>query len=243
VAPELPPPLPPGERTVGQLVAESIRTYGSRFWPILPLGLPLLVADQLSIGQPAGVQTQMVVFWVATPLFVGAYVWGCSLVLDARPSGIAVLLAVLIYLPFPALRAVFILPAIAWFAFVGLAVPAAMVERTSFRASLVRGRELGVADYVHAVGSLAALVVVVGISSSTLSVLLHTQGDNSRRIAVALSDLVLSPLLFVGAALLYRDQTARVGSSASDRRRRRDAHFHPPVDADPAGGHDAQVEP
>jgi hypothetical protein len=96
---------------------------------------------------------------------------------------------------------------------------------------------------VHALGSLAALVLVVGIAANTLSALLHTQGDNGQRVAVAVSDLVLSPMLFVGAALLYLDQAARVGSDASDRRRRRDAHFHPPVDADATGRHDAQVEP
>ena len=33
--PELPPPLPPGDRTVGQLVAETIRTYGDHFWRVL----------------------------------------------------------------------------------------------------------------------------------------------------------------------------------------------------------------
>ena len=42
--PELPPPLPPGERTVMQLVAETIRLYGDNFWRALPLGLPLAVA-------------------------------------------------------------------------------------------------------------------------------------------------------------------------------------------------------
>jgi hypothetical protein len=154
-----------------------------------------------------------------------------------------VALAVLIYLPFPALRAVFILPGIAWFALVGLAVPVAMVEGLGFRDALVRGRRLAVADYAHALGSLAALVVVVGVAATTLSALLHSQGDNGQRIAVVISDLVLSPMLFIGAALLYLDQSARVGSDASDRRRRRDAHFHPPVDADAAGRHDAQVEP
>jgi ABC-type Na+ efflux pump permease subunit len=118
-----------------------------------------------------------------------------------------------------------------------------MVEGLRFRGALVRGRQLGVADYAHALGSLAALVVVVGVAATTLSALLHSQGDNGQRVAVAISDLVLSPLLFLGAALLYIDQSARVGSNASDRRRRRDAHFHPLVDADPAGRHDAQVEP
>src|SRR5919201_1132098 len=36
---KLPPPLPPETRTVGQLVAESIRLYGRRFWRTLALGL------------------------------------------------------------------------------------------------------------------------------------------------------------------------------------------------------------
>ena len=52
----------------------------------------------------------------------------------------------------------------AWLALIGLAVPAAMVERLGFRDALKRGRRLGTADYVHALGSLAALVVVVGVS-------------------------------------------------------------------------------
>ena len=133
--------------------------------------------------------------------------------------------ALLIYLPFPALRAVYLLPAVAWFAFIGLAVPAALVEGLGFRAALVRGRQLGTADYVHALGSLAALVIVVG-----------------------LADVVLSPLLYVGGALLYLDQAARVGSRRSKSRRatqgrRRNADVHPPHDADAAGHPDPQVEP
>ena len=45
----LPPPLPPAERTVGQLVAESIRLYGHRFWPSLALGVPVALADGLAL--------------------------------------------------------------------------------------------------------------------------------------------------------------------------------------------------
>ena len=29
----LPPPLPPETRTVGQLVAETLKLYGRHFWP------------------------------------------------------------------------------------------------------------------------------------------------------------------------------------------------------------------
>jgi hypothetical protein len=230
---DLPAPLPPAERTVGQLVAETIRAYGNDFWRVLPLGLPLAIADQLSVRQSAVVQ--MLVFWAALPLFVAGYLWACRLVLEVRPTLLAAGVAALVWVPFPALRAAFVLPALAWLAFIGLAVPAAMVERPRFRDALARGRELGTADSVHALGSLAALVVVVGIAANTLSALLHTQGDNGQRVAVFLSDLVLSPLLFLGGALLYVDQRARAVRSA-------DADLHPPLDPDAAGRPDAQVE-
>jgi len=233
--PELPLPLPPEDRTVGQLIAETIRAYGNRFWLALPLGLPLAIADQLSIRHSPS--AQMVFFWLLTPLFASAYVAACAFILGARPNRTAVALAVLLWLPFPALRSLYILPGLAWLALMGLAVPAAMVERTHFRDSLVRGRRLGTVDYVHSLGSLAALVLVVGIAANTLSALLHTQGDNGQRVAVFLSDLVLSPLLFLGGALLYVDQAARAVRSA------RDAAFHPALDADAAGRSDPQVEP
>jgi hypothetical protein len=232
--PELPPPLPPERRTVGQLVAESIRAYQGQFWRCLPLGLPLAVADQLSIHHDTVLQS--FVYWSLTPFFVAAYVWGCRIVLDARPNLTAVGLAVLIWLPFPALRAFFILPGLAWFALVGLAVPVAMVEHTPFRESLIRGRRLGLADYVHALGSVCALVIVVGVAANVLGEVLQSQSDTGLRIAVFLSELVLSPLLYLGGALLYLDQSARLRSRPS-------AGLHPPLDAEPAGRADAQVEP
>jgi hypothetical protein len=67
-----------------------------------------------------------------------------------------------------------------------------------------------------------------------LSALLHSQGDAGQRVAVFASELVLSPLLYLGAALLYVDQSARLRS--------RRAGLHPPVEAEPAGRTDAQVE-
>jgi len=57
VARELPPPLPPAERTVGQLVGETIRAYGDRFWPSLVLGFQLAASTQLSLGRSADAQT------------------------------------------------------------------------------------------------------------------------------------------------------------------------------------------
>jgi len=231
---DLPPPLPPEQRTVGQLVAESIRAYGQNFWTCLPLGLPLAIGDQL--GAHHGRTVQMLLFWALTPLFVAAYVWACRLVLDAPTTRTAVAVAVVVYLPFPALRSLYLIPGLAWFAFIGLAVPAAMVAHTGFRESLVRGRQLGLADYAHALGSLSALVVVVGIAANVLGGLLRSQSDTGLRVAVFLSDLVLSPLLYIGSALLYVDHASRLVS-------RGNADLHPALDAEPAGRSDAQVEP
>lgn len=231
---ELPPALPPAERTVGQLVAETIRAYGNDFWRILPLGLPLAITNQ--VAGSFEIAGQAVVFVAALPLFVAGYVWACRVVLEARPTKAAVCVAALIWVPFPFLRALYLLPGLGWLAFVGLAVPAAMVERLAFRDALVRGRRLGLADYVHALGSIAAVVVVVGVSQTTLEALLNTQGSNGKRLALFLSDLVVSPLLFVSGALLYVDQAARAVKSA------RDAALHPPVDADAARRPDPQVE-
>ena len=232
--PDLPAPLPPGERTMGQLVAETIRLSGHVFWKALPLGLVPAVADQLSIHET--LPRQMAVYWGLTPLFAAAYLWACHVVHRVAVTPVAAAVAVAVWLPFPALRALFVLPGIAWLALFGLGVPAAMVERLGFREALTRGRRLGLADYAHALGSLAALVIVVGASDSVLSALLHTQGSNGQRVALFLSDVVLGPLLFLGGALLYLDQAARgVGSRRAD--------LHPALDPDAAGRPDPQVEP
>ena len=74
--PELPPPLPPGERTVVQLVAETIRLYGDNFWRVLPLGLPLAVGYELIIGHT--IDAQIAVFCALAPLFSAAFVYASS---------------------------------------------------------------------------------------------------------------------------------------------------------------------
>ena len=236
----LPPALPPGERTVGQLVAETIRLYGNRFWQVLPLGIPLALSTQLSLGRSSNAQTLILLGF--SPLVALAFVRAVSLVHRTPFSFGAWLLATLLFIPAPVLARVFVLPAVAWLALFGQAVPAAMIERLGFRAALERGRRLATADYPHALGSLAALVIVVLVSELTLIALLRSQGDNGQRIAHGLADVVLSPLLYLGGALLYLDQAARVGSGPPNRRSR-DADLHPPVDDDAAGHPDPQVEP
>jgi hypothetical protein len=202
-----PAALPPGERTVGQLVAESIRFYGDHFGAVLLLGLPFVALDVLSIDQPW--RRQIVVGWIVGPLVCAAYVRAGMLVHRTFWSWRAYAAALLVYLPYPILG-VYVLPAVVWFAAVGLGIPQGTREGLGVRDTLKRGLELSRAHLAHAIGGLATLVLVVGITRIALEVLLNTQGGQAREIAVVLADLVLSPLLYVGAALLAVDQAARV---------------------------------
>lgn len=202
-----PAALPPATRTVGQLIAESIRLYGDNFWLALLLGVPFLLLDVLSIDQPW--LRQVIVGWIVGPLICAAYVRASMLVAQSFWSWRAYAVAAIVYLPYPILG-VYVLPAVVWFALLGLAVPAAVAEGLGVRAALRRGLQLSRADLVHAVGGLASLALVVGVSRIALEILLNTQGGQAREIAVVLADLVLSPLLYLGGALLYVDQAARV---------------------------------
>jgi hypothetical protein len=207
VAETRPAALPPAQRTVGQLVAESIRFYGEHFWTVLLLGVPFLLIDVTSLNRTVAAQTFFA--WILGPFVCAAYVRACSLLADEPWSWTAYAVALIVYIPFPALLRLFVLPAIAWFAFVGLAVPAAVFEELGWRAALRRGVQLGRADLVHALGGLATLCIVYGVSRGALLVLLHTQGDLAQKGAIVLADIVLSPLLYIGGAFLYLDQAAR----------------------------------
>ncbi|MEX1357696.1 MAG: hypothetical protein WD981_03640 [Gaiellaceae bacterium] len=234
-----PQPLPPESRTVGQLVAETLRFYQEHFWRVLPLGLALAAVNQVTVGRDLLLQT--LVLLAAAPLMTAAYLWASALVTRGRPTLPAFGAGVLIWLPVAPLIYLYSIPAILWLAFIGLAVPAAVAEGLSVRESLKRGRRLGTADYVHALGSLATLVLLFGLTRVMLGFLLRDFGDQAIRGAVFIADLVVSPILYVGSALLYDDQAARLVDSGAPKRRR-DADLRDAVDADRPGRPDAEVE-
>lgn len=220
---QLPPPLPPETRTVGQLVAETLKLYGRHVWLALAIGLAPAVLD-LVATELTRREALVFVPLAGGPVLTAAFIAASVAALDAKPGRRALVTAflagVLVFLPFPFLASVFILPGLVWLAFVGLAVPAAVAEGTGFGASLRRGVELGRADFVHALGSLAALAIIVFLTRAMLFILLKGFGESTERAASFLADLVVSPLLFLGAALLYVDQAARVGSPPRARRSR-----------------------
>jgi hypothetical protein len=200
------------QRTIGQLVADTIRLYGDRFWRALPLGLSVAVVDQAFHGLPRAWWVPLMVTAGAvlmTASYTAASLLALSKRVERRVWGRAMVAGWIAFFPVPALLLVFILPAVAWLALVGLVVPVILAEQLGLRAAFRRAVELARADYIHALGSLATLVIVYFLTRTMLVLLLRGTGDQTERVAVFLGDLVLAPLLFLGGALLYFDQVAR----------------------------------
>jgi hypothetical protein len=223
----LPPPLPPETRTVGQLVAETVRFYGTHFWRSLALGLgpAAITVAAYEVGWRP-VLLVVAAGWVvlATASFVGAAALAAGGA--ATREGLVNGLAVGIFIALPGL----VLAPI-WYPLFGLAVPAAVFERRRPIDAFRRGIVLGRTDYAHAFGSIWALGIVVFLTQGLLFSLLHGASQQAITISAFLAALVVQPILFLGGALLYFDQSARAVSSAPRPKRRRDAdvsHAHNP---------------
>jgi hypothetical protein len=245
VARPVPPPLPPETRTVGQLVAESIRLYGASFWRSLALGAPVAAVGIALAEVPRGARLPLALTAGALAASF-SYAAGVYLVDDRRIEWRTLLRATLVgvvavepaVLLIAFLNVLGLLPAAAWLGLVGLVVPVVILER---RVSFRRALELSRADLAHAIGSLATLTLVALLTAYTIFFTLRSAGTAALRASAFMSVLVISPLLFLGGALLYFDQAARVGSAP--RPRRRDADVHPAVHPDRAGRPDAEGEP
>jgi hypothetical protein len=229
---------------VGQLIAEALRVYGARFWPSLALGLgPALLG--YAAAELEGAARAVVVLAAGPLLLTGSYIAAIAVVRSADRERIADAFAAgfVAFLPLCASR-LWIFPGIylldlAWLALFILAVPAAVVERRRLRGALRRGVQLARADFVHTLGALAALTIVIFLTGLALVFALRGIGDQALRAAAFLSLAVLTPVFMLGAAVLYEDQAARV-ESGSRSRRKRDADLHSAVEPDGAGRPNAE---
>jgi hypothetical protein len=241
----LPPPLPPEERTVGQLVGEAIRLYGSRFWSSLWLGVPVVLVNAIAWGSSSG-DRRLILAPVSAVLLPISYVAASAIVthrpLRTRRALLAYVTAVLIFIPFPFLATLFVLPGLVWLGLFGLAIPAMLAEELSFKDAFRRGLALGRADFIHVLGSLATLGLIVFLVQAGLYLVLREFADNTQRAAAGLASLVVSPLVFLGAALLYVDQKARLRSPES-RGKEPDADLPDAHDAHGEGRADAARQP
>jgi hypothetical protein len=208
-----PAALPPGERTVGQLVAESVRIYGENFVRCLVIGVPpaLLALVTANVSRTLGLILAPTVYGA---LLSASLVYASVIVLDRQPP-IPRLVAAwfagyVVFAPVPFLVFAVILPGLVWLAAFGLVVPVLVAEEISVRDALRRALRLARAGFVHVLGGLATLAIVVFLSQAVLAFILRGAGGAATDVAFVLANIVISPLLFVGTALLYVDQSARV---------------------------------
>jgi hypothetical protein len=80
--------------------------------------------------------------------------------------------------------------------------------------SLLRSIRLARAEYLHALGVIAALIMIYLVLGIGLGVALVGFADNGRLIAVALVQVVLAPFFFFGLSVLYFEQRARAAVSS-----------------------------
>jgi len=227
-------------------VADAIRLYQARFWRSLALGV-LAAAFWIGVGALEG--TVRVVFALGVGPIVLAVTYASAVRIaggDAGRTLSAIAVGAIGMFPLASSR-IIVLPgayfiALAWFALIGLAVPAVLVEGRSLREAFPRAFALARADFAHAFGAVAALAIITVVSIFALSLALAGFGEQSLTIAAVLAFVVMAPLFFLGSALLYFDQKARL-ESGSPRRRRRDARLHHAHESDREGCPDAEVEP
>jgi hypothetical protein len=190
-----------------------MRFYGDHFWPSLALGVAPAAVAVVFTNVSRDLQLVLAPT-VAGALVSAAYVAACVLVLDRSPSRARLvtiwLTGWLVFAPAPFLVLGFVLPGLLWLTAVGLVVPVLVVEGGTIGSGFARAWILARADFVHAIGSLFTLAVLVVLSQSVLVFVLRGFGEAGTSVALFLASVVLSPLLFIGTALLYVDQAARV---------------------------------
>src|SRR5205809_2239900 len=149
-----------------------------------------------------------------------SYVWAVTVATDGRnATGRALIVGAVAFLPLAASRVLVFtgvyFVALAWFALLGLAVPSGLGEGRGLRDALQTGFRLARADFVDAFGTVAALAIVVIVSIFSLSLLLAGFGAQSVTVSAVMAVVVMSPLFFLGCALLYLDQKARLAKRYS----------------------------
>ena len=232
-----PPRATPIEKPLrlGEIIAETVRLYGERIWAAVGVGAIAAAGFALALAIPELLAILVIaiaftVCYAAATRVVAGDTFVESIAQVALRSPVLVVLAAVVSVPFalaiftrpadPLAGLILLFFAVAWLVFVGLSIPVTMVERVEspgwfarLGRSLHRSVELARAEFFHAVGITAALVLVYGLLGPFLSALLVGFAENGRTVAFLLSQVVLAPFFFLGLAVLYFEQTARALSS------------------------------
>jgi hypothetical protein len=213
---------------LSELLAEAVRLYGHRFAAAIGLGLPTGAAFLATLVAPLALDIVIVAV-----VFTASYAAAARLTAGdpfreawaqaGLRAPILAVLAVVVAVPFAvAVTQLFLLvPAVAWLGLMGFSIPVAMLEqdpqamnlfeRVGF--TLSRSFTLARVELLHAIGIAAALFLVDVVLGIVLASALVGFADNGREIAIAIAQVLLAPLFFIGLSVLYFEQKVRALSS------------------------------
>lgn len=210
---------------LSEILAEAIRLYGER------LAAALVVGAVFTATLFVGVLVHPVVWVVLATLgFGAAYATACRLVagdslveawsqvLLRAPVLLPLFVAVVLPFTVTLYYGILVLVGAAWLALSGFAIPVAMLEAerggesafTRLGFAFDRSVQLARVHYLHALGVIAALLVIELLFSQILIRLLLGFADNTAAVSALLAGVVLWPLVFLGLTVLYFEQRTRV---------------------------------
>ena len=213
---------------LSELLAETIRLYGHRFGAAIGLGIPIGVAFLAILATPAAVDVVIVALAFTASYAAAARVAAGDTLAEAwAQAGLRLptllVLALVVAVPFAlaVTQLYLLLLAVAWLGLMGFSIPVAMLEqdpegKTWFDRlgyTLFRSVSLARVEYLHAMGIAAALIIVYVVLGIVLASALVGFADNGREVAVAVAQVILAPLFFLGLSVLYFDQKMRALSS------------------------------
>ena len=213
---------------LSELLAETVRLYGHRFAAAIGLGLPTGAAFLATLATPLALDIVILAivftasYAAAARLTAGDPFWEAWAQTGLRLPTLAVL-AVVVAVPFAvAVTQLFLLvPAVAWLGLMGFSIPVSMLEQDPEASNLFervgfalsRSFALARAELLHAIGIAAALFLVDVVLGIVLASALVGFADNGREIAIAIAQVILAPLFFLGLSVLYFEQRVRALSS------------------------------
>jgi hypothetical protein len=218
---------------LSELLAETIRLYGERFGAAIGLGIPIAASFIATLVTPTLLDIFLVAFAFTATFAAAARVAAGDGFAEAwAQAGLRLptllVLTVVVAVPFAlAVGQLFLLIlAVAWLGLTGFAIPVAMLERDpdaknwfdQLSYALYRSVWLARAEYLHAVGVAAALVILEIVLGVLLASALAGFAENGREAALAITQIVLAPFFFLGLTVLYFEQKARALSSPREQR-------------------------
>ena len=217
-------PLP-----LGELLSETIQIYTQRPWAAIGLGLVeggayLLAALTPSLLDVFLIALAFTLIYGAAARLVSGDTFAEAWAQVGLRAPVLLLFTFIVAVPAViALTYLFLLVVGAlWVALMGFTIPVAMLERDPevknafdrIAYSLLRSMRLARAEYLHALGVIAALIIIYLVLGIVLGVALVGFADNGRVIASALVQVVLAPFFFLGLSVLYFEQRARAAVSS-----------------------------